>query len=90
MLQRKKIPTNGQRTTPDVFLSNGFVKYVTETHFHDVFVANGVKTSPGNSERLFEKDGIVYIFDRWEGDSYDRRAKEPSFIEIVDVTSLVQ
>ena len=85
-----KIPVKEDRISDAIFISNGFSKFNTgERNFHDTFTQAGIKTSPFNSEKIYQKNNRLYIFGGWEADWLGRKADYPKHIDAIDVTDLM-
>lgn len=85
------IPVSSEADCSQVFKNNGFKRHDTMGKwFHESFKQAGIKTSPGNSECIYEKGGRLYLFNGWESDAQGRMIRNPKYIEALDVTDIVR
>jgi len=84
-----KIPSNGERTFPDVFISNGFsLAYNEDMELRERILNYGISASMFATCNLFSIDDRVYIFNGWESDQYERMKIDAKFITAIDITNL--
>jgi hypothetical protein len=80
------IPRKGQCLVDAVFSENGYVMRWTSFQEASKIHEAHLKLSPWCYERVFEKDGRAYIFDKWDGKQFD----EPKAVIARDVTKLLE
>ena len=72
----------------DILINNGFKLHKIDTTEQINKVKKlGIKSSPLNSCRIWERDNKYYIFDGWEADGLGRMAKSPKYINIIELRS---
>lgn len=85
-MNKIKLKVTDEIIVDDVFLNHGFaLRKIDTKEQHEKIKKLGIVSSPENSCRIWEKDDKQYIFNGWEYDVYDRIAKYPKFIEIVEI-----
>lgn len=89
MFERITLKADGARYVDDICEVNGFRKNIADgTQRHHILREKFI-TSPANSERLWEKNGRLFLFDGWSGLEPEDRAYWTE-IQLVDVTELVK
>jgi hypothetical protein len=85
------IPTNGNTEIVNICLANGLLLIKREKNYHDEFTRAGIITSPNNSTRIYlnEYNDKYYIFNGWESDQFGRMVKKPRYVEMIDVTDII-
>jgi hypothetical protein len=86
-----KLNTYGKREIANIIAESGLMP-VQRKYNHDKYTAAGIVTSPKNSENVYIDvyNDRYYIFNGWESGEFGRMVNDPAFIEMIDITDLVE
>ena len=90
MLSRFKIDVNGEIDADQVLMNNGYERKHIEDVFSDWRTAFNLILSEGECLRndCFIKGDSIVIFSNWESDENGIIKRNPTYIEVVDITHM--